>query len=79
VLAVTLGKYSTISVHVYESQSEIATAGAGVSFWNCSREIFKDLGMDEDVVAKSTFPPAEERLRMHLPKCHSLASRTDAL
>ncbi|KDQ56307.1 hypothetical protein JAAARDRAFT_79353 [Jaapia argillacea MUCL 33604] len=59
-LAVTLGKYSTIPVDIYEAASELTTIGAGISVWRRTWRIMQLLGLDIELAKKAIQPPKEE-------------------
>ncbi|KAF9553101.1 FAD/NAD(P)-binding domain-containing protein [Agrocybe pediades] len=64
-LAVTLKKLGVeekITLNVYESAAKLTQVGAGVTMWPRAWEIMKNLGMEEQLIAK--LPPGQEQPTM---------------
>ncbi|EIW81187.1 FAD/NAD(P)-binding domain-containing protein [Coniophora puteana RWD-64-598 SS2] len=60
-LATVIAKFSSnIKIDVYEAHDAVTTAGAGISFRPRTMRIAKELGIYDDVVAVSTFPPERD-------------------
>ncbi|KAF4618175.1 hypothetical protein D9613_011654 [Agrocybe pediades] len=64
-LAVTLKKLGVedkITLDVYEAAAKLSQVGAGVTMWPRAWEIMKNLGMEEQLIAK--LPPGQEKPAM---------------
>ncbi|KAF9541153.1 FAD/NAD(P)-binding domain-containing protein, partial [Agrocybe pediades] len=70
-LAVTLKKLGVedkVTLAVYESAAKLSQVGAGVTMWPRAWEIMKNLGMEEQLIAK--LPPGQEQPAMNKQRCY---------
>jgi salicylate hydroxylase len=60
-LAFALSKSSDICVDVYEAASQFTDVGAGIGLLWRTRQVLKNLGLEEDIIRLLTFTPSDDR------------------
>lgn len=67
-LAIALGKYPDVEVHLYEAASKFGELGVGLRFTPRSWDVFEKLGVDKELLKYTDMKPSKEQFPMGIQR-----------